>query len=171
MPKGIWGRVGISGLWRRLRPNLRADPGCRGRALSLRRRRRKLDARERGDHNLRQRAWYYMHIFADPKNVDTVYVLNVSMYRSTDGGKSFDVIHAPHGDNHGLWIDPDNPQRMILGNDGGAAVSVDSGKTWSTQDQPADRAVLPRDRRQSLSLLRLRRAAGQHHGGHRQPQR
>jgi hypothetical protein len=73
-----------------------------------------------------------MHVFADPKNMDTVYVLNVSMYRSTDGGKTFNTIRQPHGDNHGLWIDPDNPQRIINGSDGGAAISVDGAKSWST---------------------------------------
>ena len=86
------------------------------------------------DHRFRQRAWYYTHIFADPKNVETVYVLNTSMYRSTDGGRKFTLLTAPHGDHHGLWIDPTNPQRMINGNDGGATISVDGGKSWTRQD-------------------------------------
>jgi photosystem II stability/assembly factor-like uncharacterized protein len=84
------------------------------------------------DGRLRQRAWYFSHIFADPKSADTVYVLNTGLFRSVDGGRSFDLLPAPHGDHHGLWIDPDNPQRLINGNDGGATVSSDSGKTWST---------------------------------------
>ncbi|HYL93405.1 MAG TPA: glycosyl hydrolase [Alphaproteobacteria bacterium] len=89
------------------------------------------------DGRLRQRAWYFTHIFADPKNADTVYVLNTGMFRSTDAGRSFNLLPAPHGDHHGLWIDPDNPQHLINGNDGGATVSLDSGKTWSTQyNQP-----------------------------------
>jgi photosystem II stability/assembly factor-like uncharacterized protein len=89
------------------------------------------------DGRLRQRAWYFSHIFADPKSVDTVYVLNTGMFRSVDGGRSFDLLPAPHGDHHGLWIDPDNPLRLINGNDGGATVSTDGGKTWSTQyNQP-----------------------------------
>jgi len=89
------------------------------------------------DGRLRQRAWYFTHIFADPKSSDTVYALNTGMFRSTDGGKSFNLLPAPHGDHHGLWLDPDNPQRMINGNDGGATISIDGGNTWSTQyNQP-----------------------------------
>jgi photosystem II stability/assembly factor-like uncharacterized protein len=84
------------------------------------------------DHNYRQRAWYYSHIFADPKATDTVYILNTGMYRSTDGGKTFNRIRAPHGDNHALWIDPTNPKRLINGNDGGATVSTNGGETWTT---------------------------------------
>ena len=89
------------------------------------------------DGRLRQRAWYFTHIFADPKSNDTLYVLNTGMFRSTDGGRTFNLLPAPHGDHHGLWIDPDNPQRMINGDDGGATVSTDGGMTWSTQyNQP-----------------------------------
>ena len=89
------------------------------------------------ERNLRQRAWYYTHIFADPKNAESVYVLNTGMYRSLDGGRSFTAIRAPHGDHHDLWIDPNQPLRMINSNDGGANVSYDGGITWSTQmNQP-----------------------------------
>jgi photosystem II stability/assembly factor-like uncharacterized protein len=89
------------------------------------------------DGRLRQRAWYFTHIFADPKSNDTIYVLNTGMFRSTDGGRTFNLLPAPHGDHHGLWIDPDYPQRLINGNDGGATVSTDAGATWSTQyNQP-----------------------------------
>jgi photosystem II stability/assembly factor-like uncharacterized protein len=89
------------------------------------------------DGRLRQRAWYFTHIFADPKSVDTVYVLNTGLFRSIDGGRTFNLLPAPHGDHHGLWIDPDNPQRIINGNDGGATISTDGGKTWTTQyNQP-----------------------------------
>jgi photosystem II stability/assembly factor-like uncharacterized protein len=84
------------------------------------------------DHRFRQRAWYYSHIFADPKSADTVYILNTAAYRSNDGGKTFSSIHAPHGDNHALWIDPTNPKRLMNGNDGGATISIDGGDTWST---------------------------------------
>jgi photosystem II stability/assembly factor-like uncharacterized protein len=84
------------------------------------------------DHRFRQRAWYYSHIFADPKSADTVYILNTAMYRSNDAGKTFTPIRAPHGDNHGLWIDPTNPKRLINGNDGGATISVDGGQSWTT---------------------------------------
>ncbi len=86
------------------------------------------------DQRLTQRAWYFTHIFADPKAPDTVYMLNTGLFRSMDGGKTISLLPAPHGDHHGLWIDPTNPQRMINGNDGGATVSVDGGKTWTTQE-------------------------------------
>ncbi len=85
-----------------------------------------------GDHRFTQRAWYYSHIFADPKSEDTVYILNTGVYRSNDGGKTFNRVRAPHGDNHALWIDPNNPKRLINGNDGGATVSIDGGATWTT---------------------------------------
>ena len=75
------------------------------------------------DHRFRQRAWYYSHIFADPKSADSVYILNTAVYRSNDGGKTFTRLRVPHGDNHALWIDPNNPNRLINGNDGGATVS------------------------------------------------
>ncbi|MFZ0761958.1 MAG: hypothetical protein WAM69_18580 [Candidatus Sulfotelmatobacter sp.] len=89
------------------------------------------------DHRFRQRAWYYSHIFADPKSADTVYILNTSAYRSNDGGKTFSSIHAPHGDNHALWVDPTNPKRLINGNDGGATISTDGGASWTTEyNQP-----------------------------------
>src|SRR5882724_3340028 len=86
--------------------------------------------------NLRQRAWYYSRIYADPKNADTVYVLNTGFYRSNDGGRTFSGIGVPHGDNHDLWIAPDDPNRMIESNDGGANVSFNGGRSWSEQDQP-----------------------------------
>jgi photosystem II stability/assembly factor-like uncharacterized protein len=86
------------------------------------------------DHRFTQRAWYFHHIFADPKSVDTVYVLNTSVYRSTDGGHTFNFVRSPHGDNHGLWIDPTHPDWMINSNDGGATISHDGGKSWTTQN-------------------------------------
>lgn len=85
------------------------------------------------DRNLRQRAWYYSHIYADPKDAETVWVLNVEMFRSDDGGRTFVVVPAPHGDNHDLWIDPADPNRMILGNDGGGTVSYTGGASWTSQ--------------------------------------
>ena len=89
------------------------------------------------DGRIRQRAWYFSKIYADPKAVDTVYALNTGMLKSTDGGKSFSLTTAPHGDHHGLWIDPTDPNRLINANDGGATVSLDGGKTWSTlNNQP-----------------------------------
>ncbi|HEV2853414.1 MAG TPA: glycosyl hydrolase [Thermoanaerobaculia bacterium] len=89
------------------------------------------------DRNLRQRAWYYTRIYADPKDEDVVYVVNVQFHRSKDGGKTFTTIQVPHGDNHDLWIDPNDPQRMIESNDGGVNVSTDGGRTWTPQtNQP-----------------------------------
>jgi photosystem II stability/assembly factor-like uncharacterized protein len=94
-------------------------------------------ARTNDDERYRQRAWYFSHVFADPRNADTVYVLNTGMFRSTDAGKTFALLPAPHGDHHGLWIDPANPQRMINGDDGGATISIDGGKNWTPQlNQP-----------------------------------
>ncbi|SFR34596.1 Uncharacterized protein SAMN04490243_0856 [Robiginitalea myxolifaciens] len=83
------------------------------------------------------RSWYYMEIFADPVNPDLVYVLNAPVTRSIDGGRSFQPIPTPHGDNHDLWINPLDPKKMINANDGGANVSNNGGKSWSTQqNQP-----------------------------------
>ncbi len=81
-----------------------------------------------------QRAWYYMHIIADPQSADTVYIANVEFYKSTDGGHTFNKVKVPHGDNHGMWIDPKNTRRMIVSNDGGVTVSLDGGETWSQQN-------------------------------------
>ncbi|HEX7177590.1 MAG TPA: hypothetical protein VF240_20190 [Pyrinomonadaceae bacterium] len=85
--------------------------------------------------NLRQRAWYYTRIYADTQNPESVYVLNTGFYRSNDGGRTFSNISVPHGDNHDLWIAPNDAQRMINANDGGANVSVNGGRTWTEQDQ------------------------------------
>ncbi|TAI47416.1 WD40/YVTN/BNR-like repeat-containing protein [Flagellimonas allohymeniacidonis] len=84
------------------------------------------------ERKLRQRAWYYTRVYADTEDEDIVYVLNVRYHRSTDGGKTFNTFNAPHGDHHDLWIAPENSQRMIIGDDGGAQVSYDAGETWST---------------------------------------
>ncbi|MGB5356157.1 MAG: glycosyl hydrolase [Eudoraea sp.] len=84
------------------------------------------------ERKLRQRAWYYTRLYADTEDVNTVYVLNVRYHKSTDGGKSFNTFNAPHGDHHDLWIAPENSQRMIIGDDGGAQISYDGGETWST---------------------------------------
>ena len=91
--------------------------------------------RTNSDRKLRQRAFYYSRIYADPLDRDTVYGLNTGFYKSTDGGKTFDtVIDPPHGDNHDLWIDPNNPLRMFNTNDGGGNVSINGGETWTEQD-------------------------------------
>ncbi|MFO7169768.1 MAG: glycosyl hydrolase [Chloroflexota bacterium] len=131
MPKGIKGKIGVA-----------ASPARPGRVWAI------VEAEQGGvfrsddwgetweklceDRNLRQRAWYYSHIYADPLDPETVWVLNVELWRSVDGGKSFGRVQAPHGDNHDLWIDPRDPRRMILGNDGGATVSLNGGVSWSS---------------------------------------
>ena len=93
--------------------------------------------RTNDERKLRQRAFYYSRIYADPLDENTVYCLNTGFYKSTDGGETFDTtIRVPHGDNHDLWIDPNNPERMINSNDGGGNVSINGGKTWTEQDYP-----------------------------------
>lgn len=86
------------------------------------------------DRRLRQRAWYYSRIYADTKDTDTVFVLNTGFYKSVDGGKTYSTIRVPHGDNHDLWIAPENPLRMINSNDGGANVTYNGGLSWTAQD-------------------------------------
>jgi len=89
------------------------------------------------DRNLRQRAWYYTRIYADTQNEDVVYVLNVQFWKSKDGGKSFESIRTPHGDHHDLWIAPGDNKQLLIGDDGGAQVSLDGGHNWSTiMNQP-----------------------------------
>ena len=89
------------------------------------------------ERKLRQRAFYYSRIYADPKDENTVYALNTGFYKSVDGGKTFDKrIIVPHGDNHDLWIDPQNPMRMVNANDGGGCVSVNGGESWTDLDFP-----------------------------------
>lgn len=94
------------------------------------------------NRSIRQRAFYYTHVTADTKNKDTVYLLNTSIFRSTDGGKTLTSIGTgTHGDHHDLWVDPDNPQHLVLGNDGGGAVSMTGGQVaggqgWSGQAFP-----------------------------------
>ncbi|MGH9669068.1 MAG: VPS10 domain-containing protein [Terriglobales bacterium] len=133
LPKGIWGRIGVS-----------VSGADSNRVYAL------MEAEEGGlyrsddggdtwtrvndDERYRQRAWYFSHVFADPKSADTVYVENTGLFRSLDGGKTFTLLPAPHGDHHGLWIDPKDPQRIINGNDGGATITTDGGKTWTRQD-------------------------------------
>jgi photosystem II stability/assembly factor-like uncharacterized protein len=133
LPEGILGRIGVSVSG--------ADPN---RVYAM------IEAKEGGlfrsedggvkwtrvneDGRFRQRAWYFSKIYADPKAPDTVYVLNTGLFRSVDGGKSFTLLPARHGDHHGLWIDPQNSQRIANANDGGASISSDGGKTWTTQN-------------------------------------
>ncbi|MGH2532462.1 MAG: WD40/YVTN/BNR-like repeat-containing protein, partial [Thermomicrobiales bacterium] len=84
------------------------------------------------NQKLISRAWYYMHLTADPQDADTVYVNNLDFWKSTDGGKTFEEIATPHGDNHDLWIDPRDNRRLIQGNDGGACVSLNGAVTFSS---------------------------------------
>jgi photosystem II stability/assembly factor-like uncharacterized protein len=131
LPEGILGRIGVS-----------VSGADSSRVYAL------IEAKEGGlfrsddgganwtrindDHRFRQRAWYYSHVFADPIVPDALYILNTGAFRSGDGGRSFDLLPAPHGDHHGLWIDPTNSRRMIESSDGGASVSVDGGQSWSS---------------------------------------
>ena len=133
MPKGVKGRVGIT-----------VSPANPQRLYAL------IEAEEGGafrsdnggenwirvssSNEIRQRAWYYTHIIADPKNPDIVYYPNVSFFRSTDGGRTLQQVRVPHGDNHAMWIAPNDPNRMIVGNDGGATISFNYGQSWSTED-------------------------------------
>jgi len=131
LPGGIWGRCGVA-----------VSPAKPGRVWAL------IEAEDGGlyrsedygntwqkvndDRELRRRPWYYMRVFADPSDADTVWVLNLQAWKSTDGGKTFFAVPTPHGDNHDLWIDPNDSNRMIEGNDGGACVTFDGGRTWSS---------------------------------------
>ncbi|HEX2914362.1 MAG TPA: glycosyl hydrolase [Chloroflexia bacterium] len=132
LPKGILGKIGVA-----------ASPARAGRVWALIEHKTEGGLYRSDDYgdtwervsdnqNLVSRAWYYTHITADPQDGDTIYVNNLSFYRSTDGGKTFNEIPTPHGDNHDLWIDPTNNQRMIQGNDGGANVSLNGGFTFSS---------------------------------------
>ncbi len=130
LPKGVLGKIGISASGAqpgRVYAVVEAEDGAVFRSDDAG------ETWQRGseDRNLRQRAWYYHHIYADPQNPDTVWVLNVEAWKSTDGGRNFEVVAVPHGDNHDLWIDPKNPLRMIEGNDGGGCVSYNGGQSWS----------------------------------------
>ena len=84
------------------------------------------------NQDLQGRPWYYQHVIADPSDENTVWIMNYSCYKSTDGGKNFELVTTPHGDNHDIWIDPNDSNRLIQGNDGGANVSLNGGDTWST---------------------------------------
>lgn len=131
LPKGIKGKIGVA-----------CSPARTDRVWAI------VEAEEQGlyrsddggtkwqrvsdNPDLIHRPWYYCHVFADPKQADTVYVTNFKMWKSTNGGFHFDEMTTPHGDNHDLWIDPRDPRHLVQGNDGGACVSFNSGLTWST---------------------------------------
>ena len=133
LPGGLWGNVGLavspakpSRLWAIIEADsggvYRSDDGG-GTWTWVNR-----------EHKLRQRAWYYMRLTADPRDSNVVWAVNTGLFRSKDGGRSFDHVPDPHGDNHDLWIAPNDPQRMIESNDGGSNVSTNGGKTWTDQD-------------------------------------
>jgi len=85
-----------------------------------------------GDNILKARAWYYNHIKVDPNDENTLYVMNVQLHKSIDGGKTFETVSLPHGDTHDMWINPENSLNMINANDGGATVTFDGGESWSS---------------------------------------
>jgi len=135
LPKGIWGKVGVS---------VSQADGKRVYAIVENENGGVFSSDDGGatwkqvndERRLRQRAFYYTRIYADTKERDTVYVLNTGFYRSTDGGKTYKAFRVPHGDNHDLWIAPNDAKRMINGNDGGANVSVNGGESWTGQAYP-----------------------------------
>ncbi|RMF76942.1 MAG: glycosyl hydrolase [Acidobacteria bacterium] len=137
LPDGVLGKIGVAvspanprRVWALVE---HADKGGLYRSDDAGRHFRRVSA----DRNLLQRAWYYTHVYADPRDENTVWVTNVLLWRSDDGGKSWTSVRAPHGDHHDLWIDPDDPRVMINGNDGGANVTTNGGRTWTTQaNQP-----------------------------------
>ena len=133
LPKGVWGIVGVA-----VAPSNTdkvyaiVENATGGLFVST-------DAGESwtltsSDNNIRQRAWYYTKVFVDPANENLVYCPNVEFMRSRDGGKTFQSVNTPHGDHHDLWIDPQDGNRMIVADDGGAQVSFDGGNNWSTPD-------------------------------------
>jgi photosystem II stability/assembly factor-like uncharacterized protein len=133
LPKGTIGKIGIAvspAKPDRVWASVEADDGGLYRSDDAGKTWTKVD----DDRRIRQRAWYYSHIYADPKNPEVVYILNVQIFKSIDGGKTLTNISVPHGDNHDLWIDPNNPARMIEGNDGGATVTYNGGQTWTQED-------------------------------------
>ena len=135
LPRGLWGNIGVAVspvMPNRVWAIIEADSGGVFRSDDGGRTWTKLNEERR----LRQRAWYYTRIYADTKDSNTVYVSNVQFMRSRDGGRTWQSIRTPHSDSHDLWIAPDNPQRMIEANDGGANVSMNAGESWTDQDFP-----------------------------------
>jgi photosystem II stability/assembly factor-like uncharacterized protein len=135
LPAGLWGKVGVSVSGadaQRVYAIIEAEEG----GVFVSDDRGATWQRVSSDRNLRQRAFYYTRIYADPQDRETVYVLNVQFWRSRDGGRTWTSIAVPHGDNHDLWIARADNRRMINANDGGANVSVNGGETWTGQLYP-----------------------------------
>ena len=160
LPEGHAGQDRARRLPRRLQPRLRTDRSRRRRALHVRRCGRDVEAGDARTVTSVSAPSTTRACFADPKEKDTVYELNVGFMKSTDAGKTWTQLRPPHGDNHDMWIDPSEPGAMIEANDGGANVSVNGGETWTGPGLP-DGAVLPRDHDNRHAVSRLRRAAGQ----------
>jgi photosystem II stability/assembly factor-like uncharacterized protein len=136
LPTGVWGKVGVSVSGadaNRVYAIIEANEGGVFRSDDA----GQTWTRTNDERRLRQRAFYYTRIYADPKEKDVVYVLNVGFHKSTDAGKTFSItIRPPHGDNHDMWIAPNDNKRMVEANDGGGNVSVNGGQTWTDQDYP-----------------------------------
>jgi photosystem II stability/assembly factor-like uncharacterized protein len=134
LPTGVWGKVGLTvsgGKSNRIWALIEAVEGGVYRSDDGGATWTKLNQ----DRKLRQRAWYYTRIYADPKDTNVVYAVNTGFYKSQDGGKTFpQAFQVPHGDNHDVWIASNDPMRMINSNDGGANVSVNGGRTWTNQE-------------------------------------
>jgi photosystem II stability/assembly factor-like uncharacterized protein len=133
LPKGVMGKIGVS--VSRANPNkvwaiIEADNGGLYRSDNGGKNWRLINP----DRLLRARSWYYMHIQAHPTDEESVFVMNAPLVQSTDNGKTFMNLNTPHGDNHQIWVNPVHPEYMINANDGGANVSIDGGKNWSTQN-------------------------------------
>ena len=131
LPRGVLGRIGVAvspADGRRVYALIEAEDGALFRSDDG----GATWQRASEEPGLRGRPWYYMHVFADPTDVDTVWVADYSLWKSIDGGKTFVEVATPHGDNHDLWIDPSNSRRMIEGNDGGACVTFNGAQTWSS---------------------------------------
>jgi photosystem II stability/assembly factor-like uncharacterized protein len=136
LPKGVWGIVGVA-VAKSNTDKLYALIENKDGGLYMSEDAGKSWELVCNDNNIRQRAWYYTKVFVDPSDENKVYCPNVNFMVSTDGGKTFKSSPTPHGDHHDLWIDPKNPKRMIVSDDGGAQVSLDGAKTWSTMmNQP-----------------------------------
>jgi len=136
LPKGVWGIVGVA-IAKSNTDKLYALIENANGGLYVSNDAGKSWELASGDNNIRQRAWYYTKVFVDPADENKVYCPNVNFMVSSDGGKNFTSLRTPHGDHHDLWIDPKNGKRMIVSDDGGAQVSMDAGRNWSTMmNQP-----------------------------------